>query len=46
MKVPAGTLVLARRDISGLMEPADWQAAVETGFRAAAEAGNVHRRPR
>jgi ornithine cyclodeaminase/alanine dehydrogenase-like protein (mu-crystallin family) len=33
----AGTLVLARRDISELMHAADWLQAVETGFRAAAE---------
>ncbi len=37
MTAAAGTLVLARRDISALMAPADWLAAVETGFRAAAE---------
>jgi len=37
---PAGhpaTLILARRDIAALMDPAAWLAAVETGFRAAAE---------
>lgn len=31
------TLILSRRDIKGLMAGADWLAAVETGFRAAAE---------
>lgn len=36
MKLDAGTLILARREISSLMSPADWLAAVETGFRAAA----------
>ena len=30
-------LLLTRRDISGLMAPADWLAAAETAFRAAAE---------
>lgn len=34
---PAPALVLARRDISGLMDPAAWLEAVEAGFRAAAE---------
>ena len=33
----AGTLVLTRRDIAGLMGPRDWIDAVETGFRAGAE---------
>ena len=37
MRSEAGTLVLARRDISELMELPDWLAAVEEGFRAAAE---------
>lgn len=37
MNPPAGTLVLARREVSELMTAADWLAAVETGFRAAAE---------
>ena len=32
-----GVLLLGRRDIAGLIGPADWVAAVETGFRAAAE---------
>lgn len=31
------TLILRRRDIAALMEPAAWLEAVETGFRAAAE---------
>ena len=44
MSAPAGTLVLARREISELMAPADWLAAVETGFRAAA-AGRAHAPP-
>ena len=44
MTAPAGTLVLARREISELMTPADWLAAVETGFRAAA-AGRAHAPP-
>jgi ornithine cyclodeaminase/alanine dehydrogenase-like protein (mu-crystallin family) len=39
-----GTLVLTRRDIAGLMSPDDWLAAVETGFRAAAE-GKAHAPP-
>jgi alanine dehydrogenase len=33
----AGTLVLTRRDIIGLMSRADWLAAAESGFRAAGE---------
>jgi alanine dehydrogenase len=33
----AGTLVLTRRDILDLMSQADWLAAAESGFRAAAE---------
>ena len=37
MSGEAGTLILARREISSLMTPADWLAAVETGFRGAAE---------
>ena len=37
MSLPPGTLVLARREISELMTTADWLAAVEAGFRAAAE---------
>ena len=37
-------MVLARREISELMAPADWLAAVETGFRAAA-AGRAHAPP-
>ncbi len=40
----AATLVLARREISSLMAPADWLAAVEEGFRAAAE-GRAHAPP-
>ncbi|GAO39090.1 putative ornithine cyclodeaminase [Sphingomonas changbaiensis NBRC 104936] len=32
-----GVLLLGRRDIAGLIGPADWVAAVEAGFRAAAE---------
>lgn len=31
------TLILSRGDITALMQPADWLAAVETGFRAAAD---------
>jgi ornithine cyclodeaminase/alanine dehydrogenase-like protein (mu-crystallin family) len=31
-----GTFVLSRRDVTGLMEPADWLAAAETAFAAAA----------
>lgn len=37
MRSAAGTLVLARRDISELMGLPDWLAAVAEGFRAAAE---------
>jgi ornithine cyclodeaminase/alanine dehydrogenase-like protein (mu-crystallin family) len=33
------TLILARRDVAALMNPAAWLAAVETGFRAAAQGG-------
>jgi alanine dehydrogenase len=35
--VDASTLILTRRDIAALMTPADYRAAVEAGFRAAAE---------
>ena len=37
MSPTAGTLVLARRELSELMTTADWLTAVESGFRAAAE---------
>lgn len=40
----SATLVLTRRDICGLMAPADWLEAVETGFRAAAS-GQAHAPP-
>jgi ornithine cyclodeaminase/alanine dehydrogenase-like protein (mu-crystallin family) len=30
-----GVMLVSRRDIAGLMKPADWVEAVETGFRAA-----------
>lgn len=38
------TLILSRRDVAALMEPAAWLDAVETGFRAAAE-GKAHAPP-
>jgi ornithine cyclodeaminase/alanine dehydrogenase-like protein (mu-crystallin family) len=38
------TAILSRGDIAGLMERNDWLAAVETGFRAAAE-GKAHSPP-
>ena len=34
---PAETLILSGGEVARLMRPADWLAAVETGFRAAAE---------
>jgi ornithine cyclodeaminase/alanine dehydrogenase-like protein (mu-crystallin family) len=38
------TLILSRRDIALLMDPAAWLKAAETGFRAAAE-GKAHAPP-
>jgi alanine dehydrogenase len=36
MSAPPPVLILSRRDIAGLMRPADYLGAVERGFRAAA----------
>ena len=41
---PPETLILTRADVARLMNPEDWLAAVETGFRAAA-AGNADAPP-
>lgn len=41
MRAAADTLILSRSDIAALMRPADYLAAVESGFRAAAE-GRAH----
>lgn len=36
-RAPPATLILSRGDVERLMRPADWLAAVETGFRAGIE---------
>jgi len=44
MAAPPATLILTATDIAALMRPADYLAAVETAFRAAAE-GRAHAPP-